>query len=47
MYAFASEDGTIEDGEEGTELDEDKLDKAQSDKKCVILLIWRPSVTAC
>ena len=47
MYAFVSEDGTIEDGEEGIKLTEDKLHKAQTDKKCVILLIWRSRVTAC
>ena len=40
MYATASADG-ISDGEEGTELDNDKLDRAQSAKKSVILLIFR------
>lgn len=40
MYAIASADG-IGDGEEGTELDNDKLDRAQSAKKSVILLILR------
>lgn len=43
MYAFASEDGSIGDGEEGKKLDEDKLDKAQTAKKSVIFLIWRSS----
>ena len=40
MYATASADG-ISDGEEGTELDNDKLERAQSAKKSVILLILR------
>ena len=46
MYALASEDGAIDDGEDGTKLDEDKLDKAQTDKNSVIFLIRRPSGTA-
>lgn len=40
MYAVVSADG-IGDGEKGTELDNDKLDRAQCAKKSVILLILR------
>jgi hypothetical protein len=40
MYAIASTDG-ISDGKEGTELDNDELDRAQTTKKSVILLILR------